>query len=805
MNENKRKAPDAPQMTQLELKVCLGALPVIPTRNLVLFPGVTIPLGLVRQNALEVAKYAFEHDLGVGIFCQKEMTSPEETTPIRTLDEVFPYGVIAKVIQIFDFPDGSHTALLAAVEKVKIIDEVPGKYSPAPCADLAAKVKTVKDIMPKTATKEFTATSEIIAKDFMELLHKSDSSFPPPSDTSALGSDPLTIINTVATQLPIAPQEKIDLLKMFRMTQRAQATLALLTRELNKTNLAHEIRQKAAEEMDNNSRQAFLREQMNAISDELYGKENSEDIQELRQRAAQTKMPEAVKKVFDKELDKLKRQNTQFPDYSVNYTYLETLLDLPWGIETELNNDFAKAEEVLNADHYGLEKVKDRILEQLAVMMNYPQGRAPILCLVGAPGVGKTSLGQSIARSLGREYQRVSLGGLSDEAEIRGHRRTYIGAMPGRIIDALKKAKTSNPVLLLDEVDKIGHDFKGDPQAALLEVLDPEQNCHFHDNYVDVDFDLSQVLFIATANTLQGVSQPLLDRMEIIEISGYLAEEKIEIARQHLIPRAMKAHNVTADELQFSDGAIRAIIERYTAESGVRQLEKAIAGVIRKAVLRKMRQQEWPHVVEESHLHDLLGREVRNNEIYEGNAFPGVVTGLAWTAVGGEILYVESSLAPHKGGEKLTLTGNLGDVMKESAVIALQWVRAHADTLGIDVKAFEDSTLHIHVPEGAIPKDGPSAGITMATSIVSAVTGRKVRPRVAMTGEITLRGKVLPVGGIKEKILAAKRAGITDIIISEENRRDIDDIPSRYLTGLTFHYVATVADVIALALEEKRE
>ena len=476
---------------------------------------------------------------------------------------------------------------------------------------------------------------------------------------------------------------------------------------------------------------------------------------------------------------------------------------MPWNKIDSLNTDFAKASEILNNDHYGLEKVKDRILEQLAVLMNTPDGKAPILCLCGAPGVGKTSLGQSIARALGRKYQRVSLGGLHDEAEIRGHRRTYIGAMPGRIMDAMRRSGSSNPVLLLDEVDKIGHDFKGDPSAALLEVLDPEQNCKFHDNYIDVDYDLSKVLFIATANTLSTLSQPLLDRMEIIDISGYLIEEKIEIARRHIAPRLMKEHNFAENEITFTNEALIKIIENYTSESGVRQLEKKISAIIRKIVLKKMSGQEYPTTIEAGHLREFLGVETCSKDRYEGNNYAGVVTGLAWTAVGGEILFIESSLSKGKG-EKLTLTGNLGDVMKESAVIALQYVKAHASQLGIDSELFEKYSLHIHVPEGAIPKDGPSAGITMATSIVSTFTQNKVKDRVAMTGEITLRGKVLPVGGIKEKILAAKRAGITDIILSKENRKDIDDISEKYLSGLTFHYVDNVMEVVDIAITNEK-
>jgi len=544
----------------------------------------------------------------------------------------------------------------------------------------------------------------------------------------------------------------------------------------------------------------FLQQQMEEIRTELYG--DDDDIEDLKKRAASANLPENVAKVFGKELEKLRRIAPQSPDYSVQYTYLQTLLDLPWGITTQLTVELPQAIQVLDEDHYGLEKVKERILEQLAVMINNPEGRSPIICLVGPPGVGKTSLGQSIAHALGRKYQRVSLGGVHDEAEIRGHRRTYIGALPGRIIDAIRRAGSSNPVILLDEVDKLGRDFKGDPSSALLEVLDPEQNCHFHDNYIDVDFDLSNVLFIATANTLSTLQQPLLDRMEVIDIAGYLPEEKVAIAQRHFLPRIHKELKSEWLNLQFPEDTLYALVERYTSESGVRQLEKRIAQVIRKQLLAKLSGKDIDTTITPDTLQTLLGAPVYIRDRYEGNDYAGVVTGLAWTAVGGEILYIESSIAAGKG-EKLTLTGNLGDVMKESAVIALQYVKAHASQLGIDPTIFDRYLLHIHVPEGAIPKDGPSAGVTMVTSIVSALTQKRVRARIAMTGEITLRGRVLPVGGIKEKILAAKRAGITDIVLSADNRKDIEDIHQRYLQGLEFHYVTTIDEVLAYAITDE--
>ncbi len=601
----------------------------------------------------------------------------------------------------------------------------------------------------------------------------------------------------ISTHAGFDLSEKMDLLRHSRLKDRAMQLMALIARQEQFFEIRSEIRRKAMKNIDEQQRNHFLQHEFEALREQLYG--NDDDSIAFEKKAAALNMPEKVRAAFNKELEKLRRLNPQSPDYSVQYSYLQVLTDLPWNVEDAINADFSEAERTLDRDHYGLEKVKERILEQLAVMMNTPHGRSPIICLVGAPGVGKTSLGQSIARALNRKYQRVSLGGLHDESEIRGHRRTYIGAMPGRIIDAVRRAGSSNPVLLLDEIDKTGNDFKGDPSAALLEVLDPEQNSHFHDNYVDVDYDLSHVLFIATANTLSTIPQPLLDRMEIIDISGYLMEEKIEIARRHLIPRVSKENGFGEDEIDFTPEAITKMVEGYTSESGVRQLEKQIAKVVRRIVLRKMRGEEYSLNVTPETLREYLGVERFTPERYEASDHPGVAVGLAWTAVGGEILFIESSFSQAKN-EKLTLTGNLGDVMKESAIIASQIVRSYSDKYGIDSDWFDTHALHIHVPEGAIPKDGPSAGITLCTSILSALTGRPVRNRLAMTGEITLRGKVLPVGGIKEKILAAKRAGITDIILCADNRKDIEDIRPIYLEGLTFHYVKNIEDVFDIAI-----
>lgn len=766
---------------------------MVATRNLVLFPSVSLPISLTRENARKVLRYAFDNSIPVGICCQLNAADNHVTE----CSGVFNYGVVADVIQLLDLPDGGPTAIVRARGRFKIRRDSPGLTIPD--SELNVEATSLGDRRPPESDKEFEVLVSGIREAFLKFAKAMDAN---PGVVMSLEnmSNPVEIVNLLCTQLPMEPQKRMQMLAQQRVKQRAFMLFTELQDIISRIEIANSIKEKAHNEMTQQNRNAFLHQQMTAIRQELYGDE-TEDVDRLRKQKEETDLPEAVARSVEKDIDRLQRLNPSTPDYSTLLAYIETVLDLPWGIHTPLNNDFAKAEEVLDSEHYGLEKVKDRILEQLAVMMNNPSGKAPIICLVGAPGVGKTSLGESIARSLGRNYRRVSLGGLHDEAEIRGHRRTYVGAMPGRIIDAVRKAKSSNPVILLDEVDKLGKDFKGDPSAALLEVLDPEQNCRFHDNYVDVDFDLSKVLFIATANTLSTLPQPLLDRMEVIEISGYLVEEKMEIARRHLLPRVMKENDLAAETVSVSDAALRRIIEEYTSESGVRQLEKALASVIRKVVLRKMRRQEFPSEILPEHLHDYLGLPRHISDRYEGNEFAGVVTGLAWTAVGGEILFVESSLSKGKG-EKLTLTGNLGEVMKESAVIALQYVKAHADTLGIDPEMFDNYNIHIHVPEGAIPKDGPSAGITMATSIVSAFTRKRVRERTAMTGEITLRGKVLPVGGIKEKILAAKRAGITDIIISEKNRRDVEDINSRYVEGLTFHYVDTVLDVLRIAITD---
>lgn len=771
-------------------------LPVITTRDLVLFPGITFPITLGRKNSISTAEKADAKNLWIGVVCQRR---PEIEQP-QIPEDIYEFGVLAKVVKIFELPDGNKTAIIRAFDKIKIIGSGIGNSFPSLSTVTARKMPERVPCTPE-GEKEYHAVVSAVRDTAISIIKMSNDG---PNElefniNNCQNSE--EVINLICTHSPIDAPAKIKLLSISSINKRAMELLRELKKGEQFINITRDIQERTHQIISEQQRAAFLTQQMETIRRDLYG--DDDDAAMFRNKAKDILFPEDVRKVFDRETDKLSRLNPQSPDYAIQYSYLDLLVNLPWSIISPLSSSLQQAEDILNGDHYGLEKVKERILEQLAVLMNTPDGRAPIICLVGAPGVGKTSLGQSIARALGRKYQRVSLGGMHDEAEIRGHRRTYIGAMPGRIIDALRRAGTSNPVLMLDEIDKMGSDIKGDPSAALLEVLDPEQNVKFHDNYVDVDFDLSKVLFIATANTLSTLSQPLLDRMEIIDISGYIAEEKIEIAKRHLIPRLLKEHAFNENELSFSTETIEALIDGYTSESGVRQLEKRLASIVRKVVLKKVSGKGFNNVIEATELVGFLGPAPYQRDRYEGNDYAGVVTGLAWTSAGGEILFVESSLTPGKEG-KLTLTGNLGDVMKESATIAVQYIKAHAKELGITEETIQSHNVHIHVPEGAIPKDGPSAGITMATSLASAFTGRKIRDRIAMTGEITLRGKVLPVGGIKEKILAAKRAGITSIVLSEKNRKDIDEIPSIYLNGLSFHYVDSVEEVLEYALLDEK-
>lgn len=763
-------------------------LPILPTRDFVMFPDVTFPIVLGRESSLNIARDAEKNHSVIGVFCQRSPNTEQPKLP----SEIYNTGVLAHVIKVFELPDGNHTAILHSGERVYA--SAPGTTPDSVCAQILPSD-------PEEDETKLSVTGDMVKQSALSLFRSAEGAAQELAVSLENINDPTLIINMVATHIPFATQMKISLLKHSLTSMRGQALLKLLKEQEMLLSIREDISERTRASMTENQRQVYLQQQMETIRQELYG-DNDDDVTGFQSRADELNLSEEIRKVFDRELQKLTRYNPQSPDYAVQYSYLDLLLSLPWGKFSPTETDFDRATKILDSDHFGLQKVKERIIEQIAVMLSRPDGNNPIICLVGPPGVGKTSLGRSIASALGRAYQRVSLGGVHDEAEIRGHRRTFIGAMPGRIIEALRRAETSNPVLLLDEIDKIASDKRTNPEAALLEVLDPEQNCHFHDNYVDVDYDLSKVLFIATANTLSTLSRPLLDRMEVIDISGYLLEEKIEIAKRHLIPRLLEKHGFTPKGLKFTDEAIRFAIEGYTSESGVRQLEKSLAKIVRKSLVKKMSNSKFKRTVSPATVKEALGVETYTKDMYEGNDYPGVVTGLAWTSVGGEILYVESSLSRSKA-PRLTLTGNLGDVMKESAQIALEYVRAHADELGIDTRVFEQYSLHIHVPEGAIPKDGPSAGITMVTSIVSAMTRRKINPGIAMTGEITLRGKVLPVGGIKEKILAAKRAGITTIIMSSRNRKNIEEIEPAYLAGLDFIYTDDISEVIAAAVSDE--
>lgn len=792
-----KKEPKIITMGQIDLSQAVGfktpdldRLPVIATRNLVLFPGVAIPIALVRESSLTVARLAQEKKLTVGLCCQKD---PLTENPNSQAD-VAPYGVFVEVLQIFDLPDGTRSAFIRATGKFKVKGDAESTSLPGSTLNLS--VSRVNESMAGTP-ENFKTLTELIVKAYKELAAHTDSDQMQAINTDMF-SNPAEIINTLSTHIPASSESKIELLATFRVINRGEKLLGFLTDELQKLAIAKDIMERAREELTQDQRETFIRRQMEVMQRELYG--DIDDAEQLTQQAENVKLTPQAAEAFKKGISQLRRLSPSSPDYSVTYNYLTTLLDLPWSTENELNTSLPKAKEELESNHFGMKKVKERIIEQVAVTMANPDGKAPILCLVGAPGVGKTSLGESMAKALGRDYQRVSLGGVSDEAEIRGHRRTYIGSMPGRVIDAMRRAKTSNPLLLFDEIDKLSRDIKGDPSSALLEVLDPEQNHKFHDNFIDVDFDLSKVLFIATANTLDTIPRPLLDRMEVVEVPGYLLEEKIEIAQRHLLPKVRKMGGASLEKLSLSPAALTTVIEGYTSESGVRQLEKALSAIGRKILVKVMSGENPSLEINTSQeIKEILGPQRYLPQRYEAMSVPGVVTGLAWTAHGGEILFIESSLTKGKG-EKLTLTGNLGDVMKESAAIALQYVRAHASDLGIPQEKFEENNLHIHVPEGAVPKDGPSAGITMAVSIASTFTGRMVKPRLAMTGEITLRGRVMPVGGIKEKILAAKRAGITDIIICEDNRKDIEQIEAAYISGVSFHFVANVAEVLDIAL-----
>ena len=769
-------------------------VPILPLRNMVLFPTVVMPVTVGRKSSLKLIQNASADGKQIAVFCQKD---PDTENP--GLNDLYSTGVLAKVIRVFDMPDQTTTVVLQGMQRIKlrsIINDRP--Y-------LVGTAELFPEVLPPTRSKEFKAIVDSCKDAAIKYVKLSDNIQPDAAFALKNISNGLFLINFICANLPFDIKDKARLLREGTCSSRALTLLSLLNREIQLAELKMSIQRRTHEDIDKQQKEYFLQQELKNIQDELGGSVQDQDIEEMRMQANQKKWSADVRKIFDKELNKLERTNSQSPDYNVQLSYLQTVLNLPWGEYTKDNLDMTNARKALDKDHYGLEKVKERILEHLAVMKLRGDFKSPIICLYGPPGVGKTSLGLSIANALKRKYVRVSLGGLHDEAEIRGHRKTYIGAMPGRIIKGLIKAGSSNPVFILDEIDKVSQmTNQGDPSSALLEVLDPEQNVAFHDNYLDIDYDLSKVMFIATANNINTIPAPLLDRMELIEVSGYITEEKIEIAKRHLIPKEMEANGLKKGSLSITKPAIESIIENYTRESGVRELDKKIGKICRKTACRYANDADFGKMtVKPADLKELLGTKPYSRDKYQGNDYAGVVTGLAWTAVGGEILFVETSLSRGKEG-KLTLTGNLGDVMKESAMLAMEYIRAHAKLLNLDPAVFNSWNVHIHVPEGAIPKDGPSAGITMATSIASAFTQRKVRAHLAMTGEITLRGKVLPVGGIREKILAAKRAGITDIILCSENKRDIEEIPSEYLSGVTFHYVSNISEVWKIALLDEK-
>ena len=775
-----------------------GEIPILATRNLVLFPGIMNPILVGRKASLSLLKLAEKNENMIfAVFSQKEenIDYPEEKDLLKD-------GVYAKVLKIIDMPDSASTktAIIQSLGRCSL--ETITKTKPY----LQGFASRVEEILPEDNDFEWSVALDALRATVAEYIKQNDEI--PNEVQFAINNitNGVILVNYVCTNLIQSFEDKAQLLKELDIKKRLFLLLRFIRRELELLQIRQNIRMKTRSDLDEQQREYFLHQQIKNIKEELGDEESNPERSELQKLAKDKKWSKEIGKSFEKELNKLDSLNPQSPEYSVQLNYLQTVANLPWNEYTTDDLSLKRAKRILDQDHYGMEKVKERILEYMAVLQLRGDLKSPILCLYGPPGVGKTSLGKSIAKAMKRNYVRVSLGGLHDEAEIRGHRRTYIGAMPGRIIKSIQKAKSSNPVFILDEIDKVTQNtVNGDPSSALLEVLDPEQNNAFNDNYLDLDYDLSKVLFIATANDLNTIPRPLLDRMEIIEVGGYITEEKIEIAKRHLVPREIKNTGLDAIEtpIKFTKPALERIIENYTRESGVRQLEKQINKALRKIAYHKaMEDQLDIYTITPNNLEDLLGKPPFYRDIYQGNDYAGVVTGLAWTSVGGEILFIETSLSKGKAG-KLTLTGNLGDVMKESAVIALEYVKAHADALEIDSNIFNNWNIHIHVPEGATPKDGPSAGITIATSIASAITQRKVRKNTAMTGEITLRGKVLPVGGIKEKILAAKRAGITDIVMCCENEKDIIEIPEKYRKGVTFHYVENFQDVWDFALTDE--
>lgn len=762
-------------------------LNILPLRNTVLFPGIVIPVTVTRTKAIRLVKKAYRGDRILGIVAQVRQTK-DEPKP----DDLYKVGTIGNILKMIVLPDGNVTIIIQGRRRFQVEEYV--KETPT----IIAKVTYITDSFPKSTKKETKALIASIKDAAFKILNLNPDI---PRDAQIAIDNinsPSFLTHFLSSNLNIEIFEKQKLLETFDGGKQAHLLLEHMMKEMQLLEIKRDIQSKASSDIDQQQREYYLRQQIKVLQEELGQDSPDQEIEKLRMQGLKKKWPKDVKEHFDKEVNKISRMNSMSPEYGIAINYAELLVELPWNDSTKDNFNLERAKKVLDDDHFGLEKVKERIIEYLAVLKLRNDMKAPIICLYGPPGVGKTSLGKSIAKALGRKYVRMALGGVHDEAEIRGHRKTYIGAMPGKIIQNIQKAKTSNPVFVLDEIDKVSSNFRGDPSSALLEVLDPEQNSAFKDNFLEVDYDLSKVLFIATANSLDTISQPLRDRMEIIEMTGYTVEEKIEIAKRHLIPKQLESHGLKPKDMRFKPEAIREIIESYTRESGVRGLERKIGSVVRKIAKSIAVEEEYKKIVGKGDIEQLIGKIIFDKDMYEGNNYAGVVTGLAWTPVGGDILFIESSLNRGKG--QLTLSGQLGDVMKESAMTALSYLKAQAATLGIDHRIFQHYDLHIHVPQGSIPKDGPSAGITMLTSMASSYTQRQIKANVAMTGEITLRGKVLPVGGIKEKILAAKRANIKEIILCYSNRKDIEEIGDEYIEGLTFHYVSHAEEVLEIAL-----
>ncbi|OJV33579.1 MAG: endopeptidase La [Bacteroidia bacterium 43-41] len=768
------------------------SLPILPLRNTIVFPGSGLPISVGRSKSLKLVRALGKKHRYIGLVCQKDnnIEEPEK-------EDLYQIGVIAEVIRVIELDKNNLSIIVQAKKRFEWTEFTQTEPF------FTANYKILESKKADKDDREFKAILDSIRDSMNHMLNILGD--PPKELLQTINHESFTdmLVSYSATNIPIENREKQELLSINDEKEQAYRLLMILNRETQILELKMNIQMKTREDLNQQQKEYFLQQQIKTIQEELGGNTQQIEIAEFRKKGKAKKWSKEVAEIFEKEISKLERLHPQSPDYSVQFGYLQTIVDLPWNEYTKDSFNLKNAQKILDRDHFGMEKVKERIIEHLAVLKLKGDLKSPILCLYGPPGVGKTSLGKSVAEALNRKYIRVSLGGLHDEAEIRGHRRTYIGAIPGRIIQNIQKAGSSNPVFVLDEIDKVGNDFRGDPASALLEVLDPEQNSTFHDNYLSIDYDLSKVMFIATANNLNTIPQPLLDRMELINVGGYISDEKIEIAYRHLVPKQLENHGIKKRAFSISKPALLKIIEDYTRESGVRELDKKIAKVIRKIARKIAGNEDYPKVLKPSDVKEYLGIEEYSKDRYQGNDYAGVVTGLAWTAVGGEILFVESSLSRGKGS-KLTITGNLGDVMKESAMLAMEYIHANADLLNIDPDIFENWNTHVHVPEGAIPKDGPSAGITMVTSLASAYTQRKVRNNLAMTGEITLRGKVLPVGGIREKILAAKRAGITDIILCKENEKDILEIKPEYVAGLNFHYVEDVKQVLDLALLEEK-